>query len=122
MLLIDEAPVVEPHLECFVFPDEEGFMINNSRLNDLLSCKDTPSNCIDIVILNVLDLLARSVNSLVGHLFMLLKDLDQWCEQILMNEELEVSLLVNISIIWTPTELWITRADAVHCWLRVNCQ
>ena len=91
-------------------------------MDDLLSVEDAPSDGVDVIVSNILELLSLHVDSLPREVFKLSEVLRKLLDQALVNEELEVSLLVNVPFLWAPPESRVGGLGAVDLWLRVDGQ
>jgi hypothetical protein len=63
---------------------------------------------------------AGGVDGLVGDVFLWVKELNELGDQGFVNEKLNVSFLVNVSVGGSPAELSIIRFSSVNLWLRIN--
>jgi len=82
-------------------------MINDCWLNDFLGFEDAPSDCVDVVLTDVLVFIVLVVNGLVGDHLVLVQMGDEWHEKLLRDEELIVSFLINEALLRSPTKLRI---------------
>lgn len=58
--LIDVCPLIDPGRKCFVLPESECFLVNNSGLDNLVVLEYTPGHGVDVsvIFVDVLHLLA----------------------------------------------------------------
>jgi hypothetical protein len=83
-------------------------VIHHCWLDDFLSLEDAPCDCIHIVIIDVLSSVVMHVHSLVCNHLVSIQVVHQPVNHVWMDEELVVSLLVNIAILRTPSELRVS--------------
>jgi len=102
---VNEGPWVQPHLEGFSFPDLEGVVVNDRRLNDFLTLENTPGHSIHVVLGHVQALVSLLIDGLIGNHGVLVQEGDQRLNQLLGDEEFVVCLLVNIACLRSPAIL-----------------
>lgn len=118
--LVNDGPGVCENVKSFILPDHECLGVDNGWLNNLLASEDTPGDCIDLVVLHVLELLAFSVHSLVRDGWELVQVVAQKFYYVHVNEELKVSFLENITVFWSPTIFLICGFGTINLWLRIE--
>lgn len=74
---VNEGPRVQPHLESLIFPDLEGVVVNDCRLNDFLTLEDSPGHSIHIILGHVQPLVSLLINGLIGDHRILVEERDQ---------------------------------------------
>ena len=83
-------------------------MIDHCWLDDFLSLEHSPSDRINITIVNVLSSIVMHIHSLVCDHLVSIQVVYQSVHQVWMDEELVISFLVNVTILRTPTKFRIS--------------
>ena len=116
---VNVGPFVQPAIEGFVFPKAESFLVNDSRLDNFAIWEDAPCYGVDVFILqvDVLFGIPRYIYNLVAHSLVQVQVLNQRNDKLFWDEELEIGLLVNVALCWTPAKYGIAGGGAVDAWL-----
>ena len=89
-------------------------MIDDCGADYVTITEDAPSDCIQFCITDVLVAISLSIGGLVRDVGKALQMLNKPLQQIRVDEELQVSLLINMAIFWTPAILCISRLGGVY--------
>jgi hypothetical protein len=100
---IDDAPLIKPGAEGLVFPDLEGCVVYNSRLDHFFSLEYAPCYCVDFIISHILFCTIFGIYSLIGYHFISVKILDKRVYQLRRQEKFKIGLLVDVAISITPS-------------------
>lgn len=103
ILLVDHRPSVREDVQCLIFPDHEGFSVHDCRLNHFLAVEDAPGDGVDLIVTYVLQFLAFFVDGLIGNVRKLIQVSAEVLDDAGVDEELEVSFLVNYTVIRAPS-------------------
>jgi len=101
--LVDLGPGINPSLEGLIFPDLESLVINDRGLDYFFSSEYTPGDGIDVFFSNVLRFVAVDIDGLVGDFWELIEVCNKLWYKSCRDEQLKVSFLVNVAILWSPS-------------------
>jgi len=119
---IYHAPVLCPVTECFRLPYLKCLVIHDCWLQDFSACKYSPRDCVDLVFSDISHVISFLVHCLIGHSWLGIKERLQLLKHFRMNEELDVCLLINVTILFAPPKYFVCRWHSINLWLRVDCQ
>jgi len=119
---VNGCPDVDESVQSFIFPKFESLVIDNGWLDDFSTFKDAPCHSIDIVCLNVLKGFVFQIECLKRYVRILIKMFNQSPYDIWMNKHFKICLLINISILWTPSVFWVAGFSRIYTWLRIDCE
>ena len=101
--MVNDAPGICEDLKSFILPYHEGLSIHHGWLHDFLALEDAPGDCVDLSVINVLELETRFTNCLVANGWVLVQELAQVLDYSVVYEQLKVSLLVDVAVLRTPS-------------------
>jgi len=87
-----------------VLPGEEAHCFNNGWLYDLLAWEDTPCNSVRSFVGSICLQIAILIHSIVGEFRIAFETRDDLRDVFRRDEDLQVSLLVDITITRAPTK------------------
>lgn len=96
--------------------------IDHGWLHNFFSVENTPGDGVNILFTNVFLLLTIFVNGLPSEVLVFVKVLAKLLNDVLVDKELIVGFLVNISFFWTPSEGRVSRFGSVNSRLRIDCK
>lgn len=104
-----------------VLPGQEADSFDNGGLNDFPSGEDTPGQGVRAVV-SVGPQLAILPDGVEGHIIVLLDASDELIDQLRWHQEFQVSLLIDETVLRTPSVDRVRRLDTVDSWLGVDGQ
>jgi hypothetical protein len=105
----------------FVLPGQETDRFDNGGLNDFTSSKDTPGQCVRAVV-SVGPQLAVLSDGVVCQVIVIFDTSGELINQGRWNKEFQVGLLVNETVLGTPSVDRVRRLDTVDSGLGVDGQ
>lgn len=102
------------------FPSHKADCLDDSGLHDFFTRENTPCDSIWAIRMSVRAKVASLVYNIIGDVGISLNVSEEKGKQGRIHEELEVSLLVDIAVRWTPTKGFVIAPSTVHGWLRIN--
>ena len=104
-------------LKRFVLPQQERTVINHGWLHHLVTGEDSPRDSVYVIALNVAVLFTLLVGSLEAKSRVQGEVCHKRTNQLGRNEYLDVLLLEDVSVLGSPSDIWVIAGHCVYAWL-----